>query len=194
MTTHAGPEQRRGWVLGVLQRYEGPLVRYARRLVGDEHAARDIVQHAFLRLCDQSPEELEGRVGPWLFAVCRNKAVDTLRSRQRAGPTGDVELPPCPSKEPDPAAVAERRDLVEQINRLIAELPPGQREAITLWAEGLGYHEIAEVLQTTEGNVRVLMHRALKRLRQHPFAQQFDAEREAGGVRRAEPAASEVQR
>lgn len=193
MTTHAGPEQRRGWVLGILQRYEAPLVRYARRLVGDEHTARDVVQHAFLRLCDQSPKELEGHVAPWLFAVCRNKAVDTLRSRQRAGPTGDVELPPCPSKEPDPAATAERRDLLEQINRLIAELPPGQREAITLWAEGLAYREIAEVLQTTEGNVRVLMHRALKRLRQHPFAQQFGDEGRSGGVRRTEAAASEVE-
>jgi RNA polymerase sigma-70 factor (ECF subfamily) len=192
MTTHAGPEQRREWVLGVLQRHEASLVRFARRLVGDEHAARDVVQHAFLRLCDQEPEEVEGHVAQWLFAVCRNKAVDYLRSRQRAGPTGDVELPACPSKEPDPAATAERRDLLEQIGRLIAELPAGQREAITLWAEGLGYREIAEVIQTTEGNVRVLMHRAIKRLRQHPFAQQFNIEGARQRACRTDGAASEV--
>jgi len=192
MTTHAGPEQRREWVLAVLQQYEAPLVRFARRLVGDEHAARDVVQHAFLRLCDQRPAELEGHVAQWLFAVCRNKAVDWLRSRQRAGATGDCELPACPSREPDPAAVAERRDLLEQIGRLIAELPAGQREAITLWAEGLAYREIAAVLQTTEGNVRVLVHRALKRLRQHPFAQQFGTEGDPNKARRTEGAASEV--
>jgi len=192
MTTHAGPEQRREWVLGVLQRHEASLVRFARRLVGDEHAARDVVQHAFLRLCDQPPEEVEGHVAQWLFAVCRNKAVDYLRSRQRAGPTGDVELPACPSKEPDPATVAERHDLREQIGRLIAGLPPGQREAITLWAEGLAYREIAAVLQTTEGNVRVMMHRALKRLRQHPFAQQFNAEGACQRGCRTKDAASEV--
>jgi RNA polymerase sigma factor (sigma-70 family) len=192
VTTHAGPQQRREWVLAALERYEAPLVRFATRLVGDENTARDIVQHAFLRLCDQSPEQLEGRMAQWLFAVCRNKAVDYLRSRQRSGATGEAELPCYPSKEPDPAAVAEQHDLVEQIGRLIADLPAGQREAISLWSEGLAYREIASILQTTEGNVRVLMHRAIKRLRQHPVAQRLGAESAPAGMRRAEDAASEV--
>lgn len=192
MTAYAGPQQRREWVLDAVQRYEGPLVRFAQRLVGDEATARDIVQHAFLRLCDQPPEEVEGRLAPWLFAVCRNKAVDCLRSRQRAGAAGEFELPCCESKEPDPAAIAEQRDLAEQIGRLIAQLPGGQREAISLWAEGLTYRDIAALLETTEGNVRVLMHRAIKRLRQQPMVQRLGAELAAAGPSRAEEAASEV--
>ncbi len=193
MLAHAGPEQRREWVLDAVQRYEASLVRFARRLVGDEHTARDIVQHAFLRLCDQSPEELEDRMAQWLFAVCRNKAVDYLRSRKRAGAAGEFELPCCQSKEPDPAAVAEQRDLIEQIGRLIADLPGGQREAISLWAEGLTYRDIAEALQTTEGNVRVLMHRAIKRLREHAMAQKLGAGSAPARARPAPEAASEVQ-
>lgn len=193
MLAHAGPEQRREWVLDAVRRYEASLVRYAWRLVGDEHTARDIVQHAFLRLCDQSPEELEGRMAQWLYAVCRNKAVDCLRSRKRAGAAGDFELPRCESKERDPADVAEQRDLVEQVGRLIADLPGGQREAISLWAEGLTYRDIAETLQTTEGNVRVLMHRAIKRLREHAMAQKLGAGAALAGARRATEAASEVE-
>jgi RNA polymerase sigma-70 factor (ECF subfamily) len=180
-------------VLDVVQRYEAPLVRFAWRLVGDEHTARDIVQHAFLRLCDQSPEDLEGRMAQWLFAVCRNKSVDYLRSRKRSTTAGEFELPRCTSKEPDPAAVAEQRDLVEQVGRLIADLPDGQREAISLWAEGLTYRDIAETLQTTEGNVRVLMHRAIKRLREHAMAQKVGAAAVPAGARRAPEPASEVQ-
>jgi RNA polymerase sigma-70 factor (ECF subfamily) len=193
MLTHAGPEQRREWVLDAVQRYEASLVRFAWRLVGDEHTARDIVQHAFLRLCDQAPEELEGRMAQWLFAVCRNKAVDYLRSRKRSTASGEFELPRCVSKEPDPAAVAERRDLVEQIGRLIADLPGSQREAISLWAEGMAYRDIAETLQTTEGNVRVLMHRAIKRLREHAMAQKLGEGPALAGARRASETASEVQ-
>ena len=193
MTTHADPEQRREWVLDAVQRYEAPLVRYARRLVGDEHIARDIVQHTFLRLCDQSAGELEDRMAQWLFTVCRNRSVDYLRSRHRATVAGEFELPCCEGREPDPAAVAERHDLAAMVGRLIAELPDGQREAISLWAEGLGYRDIAKVLQTTEGNVRVLIHRAIKRLRQHPVAQSLGAEPVAAGVPRAERAASEVE-
>jgi RNA polymerase sigma-70 factor (ECF subfamily) len=161
-------------------------------MVGDEHMARDIVQHAFLRLCDQSPEELEDRMAQWLFAVCRNKAVDCLRSRQRTAAAGEFELPCCQSREADPAVAAERHDLAELIGRLIADLPAGQREAISLWAEGLAYRDIAGVLQTTEGNVRVLMHRAIKRLRQHPVAQKLGTGSASADSCRARNAVSEV--
>jgi RNA polymerase sigma-70 factor (ECF subfamily) len=184
MLSHAGPEQRREWVLDAVRRYEAPLVRFAWRLVGDEHTARDIVQHVFLRLCDQPAEELEGRLAQWLFAVCRNRAIDCLRSRKRSAASGDFELPRCAGKEPDPAVVAERHDLAEQIGRLIADLPAGQREAISLWAEGMSYRDIAETLETSEGNVRVLMHRAIKRLREGAAL---------AGSRRAAEAASEVE-
>ena len=76
MTTQKAIDERREWVLAVLDRYEVPLVRFARRLLRDEDAARDIVQHVFLRLCDQSPSELGDRVAQWLFTVCRNRARD----------------------------------------------------------------------------------------------------------------------
>ena len=192
MAAHAGPQKRREWVLDAVRRYESPLVRFAQRLVADEATARDIVQHAFLRLCDQSPEDLENRTAQWLFAVCRNKAVDYLRSRQRAAGASEFELPCCESREPDPAAVVERHDLAEHLGRLIAELPDAQREAISLWAEGMAYRDIAAVLETTEGNVRVLMHRAIKRLRQHPMVQKLGVDAASEGTVRAVDAASEV--
>jgi RNA polymerase sigma factor (sigma-70 family) len=192
MATHAGPEQRREWVLAALERYEAPLVRYVRRLVGDEDSARDVVQHAFLRLCDQSPEELQGRVAPWLFTVCRNRAVDYLRTRQRVSTLGDLDAPAYPSREPDPALMAEQRDLFERLTPLIDSLPAGQREAITLWSEGFGYREIAEIAHTSEGNVRVMMHRAIKRLREHPLTRGLTAGREPAEPRVRGDAANEV--
>ena len=78
------PGTRRQWVLAVLDRYEAPLVRYAARLLGDGDSAREAVQHAFLQLCERSAEEfIDGREAPWLFRVCRNKALDLIRLRQR---------------------------------------------------------------------------------------------------------------
>jgi RNA polymerase sigma-70 factor (ECF subfamily) len=156
---------RRQWVLAALDRYELPLVRYARRLVADEQSAREAVQHAFLQLCRQAPEELEGRLPQWLFAVCRNKALDLVRGRLRE--SGDeAELARFPGREPDPAALAEQQDQAAQLNRLVAQLPPGQREAIDLWCDGFSYRQIAQITGQSEGNVRVLVHRGLKSLRQ----------------------------
>lgn len=170
MASRSDPERQRQWVLAAVDCYESPLVRFARRLLGDEDSARDVVQHAFLRLCDQSPEALGDRVGGWLFAVCRNRAMDLLRGRKKAGPLGEVDLP---GRQDDPAIAAERTDLCRCLMAVMDRLPAGQKDAILLWSQGLGYREIAEALDTSEGNVRVLMHRGLKALRQHPSVRQF---------------------
>jgi RNA polymerase sigma-70 factor (ECF subfamily) len=164
---------RRQWVLAVLQQYEARLTRYAVRLLGDEHAARDVVQDALLRLCDESPEGLQGRVAQWLFTVCRNRAVDVLRARQRTTSLGPGDARASPSRAPDPALLAEQHDLCARLSRLVAELPPSQREAVDLWTEGFSYRQIAEITGHGEGNVRVRVHRALTSLRRHPLVRRW---------------------
>jgi DNA-directed RNA polymerase specialized sigma24 family protein len=42
-------------------------------LLGDVDLAADAVQHAFVKLCAESHDRLEGRVAPWLFRVCSGK-------------------------------------------------------------------------------------------------------------------------
>ena len=163
----ADSTSRRQWVLAALERCEVPLSRYALRLLGQQDAAREAVQHAFWQLCEQSPEKLAGREAPWLFAVCRNKAMDLIRGRRKAAAAAECELADFPSREPDPAALAEQQDLAGRLSRLVAQLPAGQREAIDLWSEGFSYREIAEIAGHSEGNVRILVHRAIKQLRQH---------------------------
>src|SRR5262245_61842836 len=74
---------RREWVLAALDQFERRLLRYAQRLTGNLDEARDVVQFVFLRLCDQSPDEIGDRLAQWLYTVCRNRAMDVLRSRGR---------------------------------------------------------------------------------------------------------------
>ena len=167
---------RRQGVLAALERYEARLTRFAARLLGDEDQARDAVQHAFLRLCDQPPQGLEGRLAQWLFTVCRNKAVDMLRARGQTVPLTRVDARASLSGEPDPALVAERHDLYQWLNGLAAALPPSQREAVDLWTEGFSYRQIAEITGHSEGNVRVMVHRALSTLRRHPLVRQLIGE------------------
>lgn len=165
-----------GWVLEAVDLYELPLQRYARRLVGDFDLAADAVQHAFLKLCEQSQATLDGRVAPWLFRVCRNKALDHLRHADRQRSLGDATAPSLaglhpPLNETDPARVAEAHDLAARVRTLVKDLPGPQREAIDLWCEGFTHKEIAEVTGRTEGHIRVLVHRGLVALRRHPLVQ-----------------------
>ncbi len=160
------PATRRQWVLAVLDRYEAPLVRYAARLLGDGDSAREAVQHAFLQLCEQTSEKLLGCEAPWLFRVCRNKALDLIRLRQRQSGDSEADLARLVGREPDPAELAEQQDFSGELTRRVAQLPAGQREAIDLWCEGFTYRQISEIAGQSEGNVRVLVHRAIKQLRQ----------------------------
>jgi RNA polymerase sigma-70 factor (ECF subfamily) len=167
------------WVLEAVDLYELPLARYARRLLGDVDLAADAVQHAFLKLCAEPRERLEGRVAAWLFRVCRNRALDHLRQSGRErlllDDTADGATAPTvvDNRVPDPAASVERADLARRLTTLLADLPAPQREAIDLWCEGLTYRQIAEVTGRQEGHVRVLAHRGLSALRRHPLVREL---------------------
>ena len=166
----ANPGSRRQWVLAALDRYEAPLVRYAVSIVGDGDSAREAVQHAFLQLCEQSGQEkdseLRGQEGAWLFRVCRNKALDLIRLRRRQSGDGEIDLATLVGREPDPADFVERQDLCGELGHMLADLPCNQREAIHLWCDGFSYREIAKIAELSEGNVRVLVHRGITRLRE----------------------------
>jgi len=154
----AGIAEKQRWVLEAVDRHELPLLRFAVRLLGAEDAARDAVQHAFLKLCGQSPERLRGREGPWLMTVCRNHIVDTWRQVGNLPTIGTwrqiVNQPGLRRPRAGPRRGGRAADLACSINRLVDQLPLPQREAIALWSEGFSYHEVACVTGASEGNVR----------------------------------------
>ena len=174
-----------GWILEAVDLYELPLSRYARRLLGDVDLAADAVQHAFVKLCEESQTSLQGRLAPWLFRVCRNRAIDHLRRSGRERTLLDESSAAAGAdgrpggREPDPAAGVEQADLVGLLRGRLADLPAAQRETIDLWCEGFTYRQIADVTGRQEGHVRVLAHRGLSALRNHPLVRDLLAERRA---------------
>ena len=155
------------WVHAALREHEGPLTRYAAQITGDVERARDVVQDTFVKLCAAEPEELEGRVREWLFAVCRNRALDVQRKESRMKPLGDLELEMMPSREPSPADAAEQRENSGRVQQLLATLPANQQEVVRLkFQNGLSYREISGVTNLTVTNVGFLLHTAVKTIRE----------------------------
>jgi RNA polymerase sigma-70 factor (ECF subfamily) len=160
----------RQWVLTALEENESRLVRFVCRLLrGDGEGARDVVQHAFLRLCDQSAKDVGDHVEKWLFTVCRNRALDLLRASGRLKSLEELErqgLNGHGKTDGDPALRAEEKELAEVLRRMVEHLPAAQREALDLWIEGFSYREIAEIVSKQEGHIRVLVHRGLTNLQE----------------------------
>ncbi len=157
---------RAHWVTDALATHEGALVAYASRMTKDVHAARDVVQEAFLRLCREDRAEVEPHVKAWLYAVCRRLAIDALRKERRMDPAGETAIEERAGRGIDPAGAAEARDDAARALRLLAELPENQRDVLDLkFRHGLMYREIAEVTGLSPGNVGFLVHTGLKTLR-----------------------------
>lgn len=159
---------QRRWVNAAIDEYESPLLRYALRFAADEHAARDLVQFVFLKLCDQSPAELDGRLRPWLYAVCRNRARELGRKERRMETLTPAAETTQVGHEPSPYEAAERHDAEECLQQAINDLPPELQEVLDLWSNGLCYREISDIVDREPGHIRVQVHRAIQKLRQHP--------------------------
>jgi RNA polymerase sigma-70 factor (ECF subfamily) len=158
---------KREWVRDVLARFEGPLVRYAGRITGDLERARDVVQDTFLRLWKAGDELDQTRLAQWLYTVCRNRALDVVRKESRMSAMSAEAAATRRSAEPDPAAVAQKRDTAAVARSLLDGLPTNQQEVIRLKLQhGLSYRQIGEVAGLSVSNVGFLIHTGLKRLRQ----------------------------
>ena len=155
------------WVRSALDRYEGELTRYARKITGDLERARDVVQETFLRLCRETPAGMDGHLAEWLFTVCRNKALDVRRKESRMTTLADVSNCDSQTREPSPGTLAETRDAAGRILELMDRLPENQQEVLRLkFQNSLSYREISRVTGLSVTNVGFLIHRGLKTLRE----------------------------
>lgn len=149
-----------------LERYERPLISYAKEITGDLESARDAVQETFLRLSKQDVTALEPRLAPWLFCVCRNCALDHCRKivRFSQDPIDENHA----SEDPSPAAEAVIAEDGARLRLLVAQLPKQQRELVKLKFEaGLSYKEMSETMRISVSHVGVQLHEAIQTLRRH---------------------------
>ena len=145
------------------------------RITGVAADADELVQEAFVRAVE-APSSLQGGdLERWLVRVATNLSLDCLRRRRRRRYHGPWLPSPLETEEAldvpeaEAAGAAQRLERAEQVSYafLVAleALSPRAR-AVLLLADVLDYPvaEVARILDTTEGNVRVLQHRARRTL------------------------------
>ena len=148
-----------------LDNYESLLISYAGEITGDTESAKDAVQETFIRLSRQNLSELQPRLRPWLFVVCRNCALDHVRKvvKFSADPIEEFDKA-CDNPPPDEHAMASEEGV--HIWNLVSGLPLQQREIVKLKFEaGLSYKEMAETLKTSVSTIGVQLHEAMETLR-----------------------------
>jgi RNA polymerase sigma-70 factor (ECF subfamily) len=156
----------------------GRLLGVARRIVGNDEDARDVLQDAFLSAFrNLSRFQGDARLSTWLHRIVINTALMRLRSRKRK-PEESIE-PLLPSFLRDghhaerfsawtePAdTTASRSETRALVRQHIDELPESFRTVLVLRdIEGLDTEETARVLEATPTAVKIRLHRARQALR-----------------------------
>jgi RNA polymerase sigma-70 factor (ECF subfamily) len=146
--------------------YAESIYRYLYRYLGDAALAEDLTSEVFVRLLQalgsrRAPRE---RLQGWLYRVAHNLAMDWFRREGKASPVpideGMVAGVESPTK------LLEERQLQDRLRAAIRALTPDQQQVILLrFGEGLGIGEVAALLNKSQGAVKILQHRAVKRLR-----------------------------
>lgn len=153
----------------LFERHARRLFGFLRGLVGSPSAAEDLVQETFLRVLRHRRSYRDGAFLPWVLRIARNVAWAHLATRARM-PRGELR------EQIEPGAQEQRQLELERAARLtraLARLPRAGREVLLLtYFEGLRYTQIARIVGSSPGAVKVRAHRARKALR----AQLFDDE------------------
>lgn len=153
----------RAWVEAAVAAHEAGLLRFASTIVG-RTAALDVVQDTFLELCAADRTKVEGHLAPWLFTVCRNRAISARRKAVRQRPEEEADVDRVPGSEPTRSL--ERKSEAENVVAALAGLTDRDREVVSLrFAGDLSYKEIAEVTGLTVSHVGVILHHAIRSVR-----------------------------
>jgi RNA polymerase sigma-70 factor (ECF subfamily) len=162
-----GTETKREWFVAMVERFEKPLVAYAVRMLRSLDEAREVVQETFLQLWRADQAELAGREAPWLFRVCRNRAIDRMRKERRMKPADQERIAARPDAGPGPHEIVEENQRRDRVLEQLETLPDNQREVLVLkFQQGLSYRQISRVTGLSQSNVGYLIHQGIVALRQ----------------------------
>ena len=151
----------------LVRRYMRGAFAVAFRLLGHREDAEDVVQEAMLAaLANIRTFDTTRRFGPWLYRIVVTRGLNFRKSRARRQ-TESIDRDQFASREPGPAAGAERAALKDAIQAALARLPERQRLVVQLFElDGFSGAEIGAMLGIPAGTVRWHLHEARRSLRE----------------------------
>ncbi len=147
--------------------------------VATETEAEDLTRDAFLAFFESLPRfEGKCRLSTWLYSIAKNH-LRNYYSRKKRRPMVSLDNTPDPDMQSylfnlryegdGPDVLTSRKESIEQVHFILEKLPGNYREVLLhRYINSTPTKETAEIMGKSEGNIRVLLHRAGK-----AFAEEF---------------------
>ena len=157
--------------------YQHQVYTLAYRIMGEEAAAADAAQEAFISAYKHLKSFRGGSFKSWLLRIVTNACYDDLRRRKRRPATSLDDLMndengetgfDLPTPGDGPETMVQRREMAELLQRGITTLPEDQRIVLVLSdVQGMTYDEIASATRSNLGTVKSRLNRARTKLREY---------------------------
>ena len=173
----------------LVDRYHGRMLRFSATFLPSRAIAEEVVQEAWVAVLD-GLDRFEGRASlrTWIFRIVANRARTRGAREHRVVPFSSLStevdseeqavnperfqengmwgVPPRRWEDGAADGLLMTQQGLARLQSAIEALPPGQRAVVTLRdIDGMDSEEVCNVLEITETNQRVLLHRARSKLR-----------------------------
>lgn len=152
----------------IYQKYGKQIFRFIYWRVSDKHLSEDILQDVFLKAWHgiKSYKERNLPIRAWLYKIARNAIIDHYRVKKPEFSLEESTIDLIYSGTDSLREVSVKLE-IERARKAINLLPEIQKEVIILrFIEELTNKEVAGIIKKSETSVRIIQHRALKKLRE----------------------------
>ncbi len=152
----------------LFNRYSKRIYNYFLKSTLERDDSDDLTQELFIRVMKYRKSYRDGQpVQFWIFQIARNMIKDHFRKMKiYKDQFNPVEVMP----EAEDETQEEKREMEKQLYSAMKLLPEEKRELLVLTKfEGLKYEQVAAMKQTSVSNIKVLVHRTIKELREIYF-------------------------
>jgi RNA polymerase sigma-70 factor (ECF subfamily) len=154
----------------LFDRYHKRIFNFLAQMTRDRDLAEDLTQNTFLRMMKyRTSYRVGNRFQSWIYQVARNVFSDHYQAHKN-------KFSNFVNVETMKGEVADSNDQIEienqeaLLHRSMNKLTDEQRELLVLTRfQHMKYEEVAVIMDTTVANIKVKVHRAIARLREHYF-------------------------
>lgn len=152
-------------------KYVVKIYRFVLFKVNSKFEAEDITQQVFLKTWQniRSYKTKRGaKFSSWLYHIARNSVIDHYRTSKNQTSLEDIKHDTQFAAPPDFDEAIDRSDKLGEVKKSIAILTEDEKDVVIMkFVEEFSNKEVGDVLDKSQGAVRVIQHRALKKLKRH---------------------------
>jgi RNA polymerase sigma factor (sigma-70 family) len=157
-------------VSALFDRYNKRIFNFLARMTMDREQAEDLTQNVFLRIIRYRTSYREGlKFQSWIYQVARNVFSDHYQAHKNKF-ADFVDVEQIRDAMSDTNETEDQDEKERLLQRSMAMLSEEQRELLVLTRfQHMKYEDVAAIMDTTVANIKVKVHRAIAKLREHYF-------------------------